>query len=171
MPRYSRHDEDDWAPSGVCPECKQDDPQKRTMHHLQLARGVDVDTLRAHLMEQYVKLRDREKQRPDLVDDICRWVGHMIEQFSGFPDDITGQAMPWWKARDAMIQSQERLAREAYARAPEVWRARKEGRPIPGFHRAKVTPQGRWVPEGQPPAIFYEAPQDQMREPGEDDID
>jgi hypothetical protein len=127
-----------------------------------MVRNTDLDTLRAHLTEQWVTLRDEEKKRTDLVDDVCRWVSGLIEEFSGFPDPATGASMPWWQARQMQAQSKEKLAKEAYAKAPEGYRARAEGRPVPSFHRARVTPEGKMVSETK-----HTTPV-RMREPGED---
>ena len=169
--RYSSTDHDSWTPLDGCPTCNDPEPNVRTAHHLDLARIGGVDTVRAHLTDAWVKQRERDKQRPDLVDDVCRWAAGVIEQFSGFPDDATGATMPWWQARDMMMQSRQKLATEAYAKAPEQYRARAEGRPVPGFHRARMTTKGTFKVDSQPPAIPYDDPRETMREPGEDDID
>jgi hypothetical protein len=153
MARYA-YDADDGSavPFDQCPDCRDRDPHHRARHQLDLARVGGLDTLRGHLTEQYVRLRDREKQRPDLVDDVCHWVATLIEQYSHFPDDTTGQLMPWWQARQILAQARERIARQAYASAPEAYRRKAEGREVAGFTRvgqaeAHVPPATPFPPE------------------------
>lgn len=130
----ARSTEDDtWTPFTGCPECKEPDPNTRSIHFLQFARGTDLDTLRAHLTEFYVHGKDRGRERPDLVEDICSWISALITQYSHLPDPTTGQPMPWWQARAMMMQARDRLARQAYERAPEKYRERREGRDVTGF--------------------------------------
>jgi hypothetical protein len=119
--RYGE-DDDSYAYTGTCGECAAPDPQSRTRHHLELVRRIDLDYLRNHLTEQYVKLREPTKRRPDVVDDICYWAATLMEQFSGMVEPRTGAPLSWWEARQYMAAQKESMAISAYAQAPAKYR-------------------------------------------------
>ena len=124
--RRDRRDLDLETPEtfGTCPACAHADPQARSRHYLEMARRTSLDTLRWHLHEQFVRLRDTEKQRPDVVDDICLWVSTLLEQFNNLADPDTGAPMPWWEARAYMAERKREIAVAAYQRAPVGYRTR-----------------------------------------------
>lgn len=104
---------------------------------MDLARVSGLSGLRAHLTEQWVKLRDEQHQRPDLVDDVCHWMANLIEQFSGMAHPETGAKLSWWEARRYMSTHKGQIAASARASAPE--RARFSARPpaVEGFVRVE----------------------------------
>lgn len=122
--RY-RYGADDEASSstGSCADCGAKDPQERARHHLRLVRHLDLDVLRDHLMEQYVTRRlGSGKERPDVVDDLCKWAANLIEQFSHMVDIDTGAPLQWWEARQYMGTHKDEIAARAYVHAPEKYR-------------------------------------------------
>jgi hypothetical protein len=140
-----------------------------------------VDTLRAHLTEQYVHRREHPKQRPDLVDDTCQWVSGLIAQWSNLPDPVTGAPMPWWQARQQMAQAAPQMAASCRAAAP-THRPRPEDQsgeswsrigPLAAAHVEHVQDQGTPFDEEDPyPVPTYALGGDEedeyQREPGED---
>jgi hypothetical protein len=105
-----------------CEGCADADPQRRSVHQLELARMDGLDGLRDHLTEQYVTLRDAERARPDVVSDICHWVATLMEQFSGMVDPTTGEPLSWWVARQYMMSQRDVIAHTAYAHAAPKYR-------------------------------------------------
>lgn len=107
-PRSPRRDtdlDDDYTPWSLCPDCASKDPQIRSRHQLDLARIGGLDLVRAHLTEQYVKLRDHGKERPDVVDSVCAWIANVMEQYSSMADEQTGAPLSWYEARQKMMRN------------------------------------------------------------------
>ena len=147
--RGNGFDDDDPYSPGNCTDCSAKDPHQRAQHHLSLLRHMDLDYLRDHLTEQYVKMRlGMGKERPDVVDDICIWAANIIEQFSHMVDVDTGAPLQWWEARQYMLDHRDAIAARAYLQAPAKYR----------------TPSGVKVRE-----IVIEP--NSIREPGEEDVD
>jgi hypothetical protein len=166
MPRKKTDNASDFSPAGRCPECLTPDPQARSKHQLSLAAAGGLDTLRSHLTEQYVKLRDTAKQRPDLVDDVCRWVAGLIEQYSNFPNPETGDLLPWWEARQMMAHAQDRIAAASYAQAPEKYRRQQTPPLVEGFTTIetprRATAMEPTMPRPVPVAIPHAANDDEI---------
>ncbi len=62
-----------------CVLCAHPDPQVRTAHHKQIVANINNDeqgllVLHAHLTQEWVTLREPEKQRPDLVEDVVAFL-------------------------------------------------------------------------------------------------
>ena len=107
-PRRPRRDtddgDDDFTTWSLCPECASKDPQVRSRHQMDLARMDGLDLVRAHLTDQYVKLRPPEKERPDVVDSVCHWLANLMEQYSGMVDAKTGVPLTWYEGRQHMLR-------------------------------------------------------------------
>lgn len=106
-----------------CDRCLSPDPQARTAHHLQLLKNYNLDVLRDHLVAQYVTERDAGKKRQDVVDAIMTWATNLIQQYSGMAHPDTGAAMPWWQARQWLMDHRDATADSAYNQAPEAYKA------------------------------------------------
>lgn len=96
--------DDAFSAWSLCPDCAHKDPQIRSRHQLDLARLGGLDLVRAHLTEQYVKLRDYGKERPEVVDNVCTWIANLMERYGDMADPHTGAPLSWWEARQAMTQ-------------------------------------------------------------------
>lgn len=142
-PRGLHTTDNSYGFSSRCPECNTADPQTRAKHQLDEARLGGLDGLRAHLTEQYVQQREPEHQRPDLVDDVCRWVANLIEQFSHMADPDTGHTMSWWEARAYMAAHKDQIAETARNRAPEKTKFSAPAPEVNGFTRVPETPSFR----------------------------
>jgi len=127
---------------GRCHDCASPDPQHRTAHQFFLTRTGGLDELRAHLTEQYVTLRDKGRDRPDAVNDICHWMANVMEQYSGMAHPDTGAAMPWWEARRYMGEQRDAIAQMAHDRKPEKAHFAAQPPDVPGFARVERMPQG-----------------------------
>jgi len=96
--------EDDFARWTQCPDCNSRDSQIRTRHQFDLVRIGGLDLVREHLTEQFVKLRDYGKERPDAVDSVCNWLANLMELYGNMVDHETGAPLPWYEARRRMGQ-------------------------------------------------------------------
>ncbi len=140
-----------------CDRCLSPDPQARTAHHLQLLKNYNLDTLRDHLTAQYVTEREAGKKRQDAVDAIMLWASNLIEQYSGMADPQTGAKMPWWQARQWLMDNRDATAASAYNQAPDAYKQRHP-------------PAGNLQPVVQRiTASFSVMPQGVEHEPGDDD--
>jgi len=128
-------------------DCADADPQIRSRHQMVLAQEGGLEKVRAHLTEQWVALREEQHQRTDLVDDVCHWLGNLMEQFSGMAHPETGATMAWWQARAYMHAAKEAIALSARARVPERVRFSDPAPDVPGFTRAVRPAPGRPFPE------------------------
>ena len=128
-PRYRRDTDTEDATSvpEVCPGCANTEAQYRSNHHLSLAAFEGLDGLRFHLRKQYVTLRDVDKKRPDLVDDICAWVADLMSLYGGLAHPETGAPMSWAEARHYCATQGEAMAARAFERAPTgyTWQPRE----------------------------------------------
>jgi hypothetical protein len=118
------------------------DPQDSAAHHLKIVKERGLELLRVHLTEQYVTLRDAGKKRQDSVENAMAWAATIVEQYSGMAHPETGAPMPWWQARQYMMEHRDQTAASAYAQAPERYRAQQapiRGPLVPTV--AAVTPQ------------------------------
>lgn len=164
-PQYERKpykDQDEEPASrGPCPLCAERDPQRRTWHHLALAKQQDLAGLRAHLTHEYVHLREAGKKRQDVVDSICTWVLHLMEQYSSarLVDEHTGAPLIWWQVRDHMTQGKGAMAQACYRQASEEYQALHHYPGVPGFRKVETAAQEAGSLPGRTP-----------REPGEEDM-
>lgn len=171
-PRTGWSDDEPPLRAVPCAACEDREPQQRMAHHLRIAKDEGLDALKAHLMDVYVYKRETHRQRPDSVDDICRWTAQLMEQYSGLVDPQTGADLPWWEARRQMQQAQPQMDRQMYERAPEKYRRQTEGqgRSVSGFYQVPPSAQGKFsaAPKLDTSPRILESCE---REPGEDPID
>jgi hypothetical protein len=147
------------APTGRCPSCADPDPQRRSWHHLALAKQEDLDSLRAHLTHEYVHLKEAGKKRQEAVDGICGWIAGLMEQYSHLRlvHEQTGAELIWWQVRDYMSTHREAIAEAAYVRAPEEYQVRRQQAPaVPGFQRVQPPPATPF-PEEAPYPVDHRA--------------
>ncbi|SRR6266446_4072374 len=130
MERRTRRDtdtEDPGAPKPFilrCDLCLSPNPALRTDHHVRLLKNYNLDVLRDHLVAQYVTEREAGKKRQDAVDAIMLWATNLIEQYSGMADPQTGAKMPWWQARQWLMDNRDATAASAYTQAPDAYKQR-----------------------------------------------
>lgn len=156
---YRDTDDEPAAPSsGPCPLCDDRDPDRRHRHYLAIAKQQDVEGLRAHLSTEYVHRREAGKKRQDVVDSICTWVLHLIDQYSHsrLVDERTGADLTWWQVRDHMAKTKIEMAEACYQQAPEAFRKHPPVYEVSGFSRVEVR-------------SLQATPR--MREPGEEEMD
>jgi hypothetical protein len=126
MGRYT--DDDEAFSAGGCYLCESHDPDLRARHQLRLAKDCTLAEVRAHLIGNGM--------RQEKAEDCCRWLAHVIEQYMGIPDPVTGAPLAWWEARQQLIDARDQIAAHCYAEAPEAYRTRREQTPpreVPGF--------------------------------------
>ena len=175
--RYGADDDENPYNTGSCADCASKDPHQRARHHLDVVRHMDLDYLRDHLTEQYVKMRlSAGKERPDVVDDICKWAANIVEQFSHMVDVDTGAPLQWWQARQYMLEHKDAMAARAYLQAPAKYRAHGSVKEIviqprtmqePGEDEGAVWPEEQAQAVEVDPAIYDEEPPE--RYPGEEE--
>jgi len=105
-----------------CAACLLSDPQARTQHHLGWLKERGLDSFRDHMTMQLVTLRDPGKKRQDAVDAIMLWASNLIDQYSGMADPTTGAKMPWWQARQWLMDNRDATAASAYTQAPDTYK-------------------------------------------------
>jgi hypothetical protein len=139
MARYT--DEDEAYSADGCYLCDSPDPDLRSRHQLRLAKDCSLREVRAHLVGNGM--------RQEKAEDCCRWLAHVIEQYTGIPDPKTGAMLPWWEARVQLWRARDQIARHCYEEAPERYRRYLEGLPpaeVPGFAHI-MAEQGTPFPE------------------------
>jgi hypothetical protein len=114
--------EETTAAPEVCPGCTHADPQHRSHHYLSLAKFEGPDALRAHVKKQFVTVRDQEKRRPDVVEDIMTWIADTMELYGGLAHPDTGAQLTWAEARAYCVRQQDQIAQRAFERAPAGYR-------------------------------------------------
>lgn len=112
-----------------CAACLLSDPQARTQHHFGWLKERGLDSFRDHMTLQLVTLREPGKRRPDAVDALLLWATNLVEQYSGMAHPTTGHKMPWWEARQWLLDNRDATALSAYHQAPEAY---KQGNPPAG---------------------------------------
>jgi len=112
-----------------CAACLLSDPQARTQHHFGWLKERGLDSFRDHMTLQLVTLREPGKRRQDTVDAIMAWASNLVEQYSGMAHPTTGHKMPWWEARQWLLDNRDATALSAYNQAPEAY---KQGNPPAG---------------------------------------
>lgn len=95
-----------------CPDCASPDPHVRARHQMDLAQLGGLDEVRSHLTEQYVTMRDPDRARPDVVDDVCNWLATLMNQYSGMADERTGAPIHWWEMRQRMTRESHKAVDE-----------------------------------------------------------
>ena len=108
----------------LCLPCTAPDPEMRTLHHLRILKGHGLDVLHDHLFEQLVTLRESGKKREDAVEALMAWARNLVEQYQGMAHPTTGHKMPWWQARQWLMDNRDATAVSAYNQAPDAYKQR-----------------------------------------------
>ncbi len=87
-----------------CADCLLSDPQARTRHHLRWLMEHGLTSFGDHVTAQFVTLRDPGKKRPDSADSLIVWASNLIAQYAGMAHPDDGHPMPWWEARQWMME-------------------------------------------------------------------
>src|SRR6266853_3920533 len=89
------------------------DPQERAREHLRWLRDHGLESFAAQVGDKA----------------LIAWAANLIEQYSGMAHPDDGHKMPWWEARQWLMDHRDQTALSAYNQAPEAYKQRN---PPPG---------------------------------------
>ena len=84
------------------------DPQERARYHLRWVKHHGLESFAAQVADSALMV----------------WASNLVQQYSGMAHPTTGHTMPWWEARQLMMDQRGATAASAYNQAPEAYKER-----------------------------------------------